>query len=256
MLQLLRRGYVIYSAKASDLVGDLQYRLANIHDLDDPPVEDMNTILLALDLLSLNKNSQKKITPWSGGPRPIIIPFGDVTCIDVVGVAEFLTRIFFGVKDDGEIRGRLFEEAARSLVSSLIGSEYEWGPRKIKKDANVIDEIDLLLRQGEVVFVCECFSMWRPLDYEIGRPSTIDLRVKRIEEKIDQAMDSCEYFRTHPLGQNYDYREVSEFVPIVISPFIEWLPSTTKRHWISEKTPRVMSLDEFADFLESRIKEL
>ena len=90
--------------------------------------------------------------------------------------------------------------------------------------------------------------MWRPLNFEIGDTATIENRQKQIDKKLDQAFETCEYLISHPTGTNYNYRNVRRFVPIVVSPFVEWLPGTTERYWISESIPRVMSIDEVLDY--------
>jgi hypothetical protein len=255
-LQLLKRGYVMYSTPSKALAVEARTRLEAGADLDQATLDklDIGTIAKALDLIGLNKVTQNIISPWSGGPRPVIIPYGEATCIDVVGVAGILSRIFTGIRDDGQIRGTLFEETARKLVARVLNGAYEWGPRKIREGNGVKDEIDILLKDGDTVLVGECFTMWRPLIFEIGDRKTIENRTARIEEKIDQAMHTCKYLEANPVGKNYDYRDVTSFVPIVISPFIEWLPSTSARFWISKEVPRVMSLNEFVTFVESRKK--
>jgi hypothetical protein len=52
------------------------------------------------------------------------------------------------------------------------------------------------------------------------------------------------------VGIEYDYSTVARFVPIVVTPFVEWLPATSARYWISDTSPRVMTLDELIAFLE------
>ena len=117
--------------------------------------------------------------------------------------------------------------------------------RAIKEGGQLKDEIDLLLRKNEEVYVCECFSMWRPLDIEVGEPNRIKKRLDQIEAKLDQAGDTCSYLQRRRVGPGFDYRAVK-------SPFIEWLPSTSERYWISQEIPRVMTVEELAEFLSSR----
>lgn len=134
-------------------------------------------------------------------------------------------------------------------IASKAGLEL--GPRKIFENGVLIDEIDIAIRKVRQVFICECFSMWMPLNFEIGDPKTIEMRTAQIDRKIDQATETCEYLSTHPLGSNYDYRDVGNFVPLVISPFVEWLPTTSNRYWLSKRQPRVMSVDELVKFLST-----
>jgi hypothetical protein len=71
----------------------------------------------------------------------------------------------------------------------------------------------------------------------------------QIDKKLDQAQETCQYPSSHLTGSNYDFADVEEFVPIVVSPFVEWLPDTSVRYWISKEHPRVMSVDELEKYL-------
>ena len=250
MLQLLRRGYAIYRAASDEFESTIKTRVAIFPQLDAEKIKNIcGQISAALAHVTLSPKMQKKISMWSGGPRPTVIPFGEFSVIDVVGILEFIGRMFTGIEDDATLRGKIFEETARSSITSMFGSEFEIGPRKIYEAGKLVDEIDLLLRRKHKVYVCECFSMWMPLNFEIGDKKTIGARIERIDEKLDQATDTCRYLSEHSTGSNYKYHDVGEFVPIVISPFIEWLPNISDRYWISATQPRVMSLDELVKYL-------
>jgi hypothetical protein len=250
MLQLLKRGYAIYCVATDELESAIKTRVAIFPELDDEKLKDIgDQASIALAHVTLSSKMQKKISMWSGGPRPIVIPFGAFSVIDVVGILEFIGRMFTGIQDDGTLRGEIFEETVRSSIADMLGSEFEIGPRKIYDAGNLVDEIDLLLRRKDKVYVCECFSMWKPLNFEIGDKKTIAARTERIDEKLNQAMDTCRYLSEHLTGSNYKYDDVGEFVPIVVSPFIEWLPNISDRYWISAAQPRVMTLDELVKYL-------
>ncbi len=75
--------------------------------------------------------------------------------------------------------------------------------------------------------------MWRPLDIEVGEPARIKRRLDQIEAKLDQAEETCSYLQSRRVGAGFDYRDVKSFIPVVVSPFIEWLPSISERYWIS-----------------------
>ena len=250
MLQLLRRGYAIYSMTLHELLQEITGRISTFPNLGDDKRKSIEkSAQIALGRVMLTSELQRRISPWSGGPRPIVVPFDGRFVIDVVGNLEFLARMFTGVEDDGTIRGGIFEATVRSVVTASISENFEWGPRKIYENNILVDEIDLMLRRKHKVYVCECFSMWRPLDFEIGNEKTISGRTDQINKKIDQATETCQFLLGYRKGSNYDYADVTEFVPIVVSPFIEWVPTTDSRYWISDTCPRVMSVDELVDYL-------
>jgi hypothetical protein len=74
--------------------------------------------------------------------------------------------------------------------------------------------------------------------------------IVQVDKKIYQAKETCDFLSKNPVGTNYDFRDVEQFVPVVVSPFVEWLPRPNERYWISKTVPRVMSIDELVTFLQ------
>ena len=254
IFQLLRRGYAVYRAKATELAPLIDARLQNYPGLTAEKRAAIQAVLpKAVERITLSREQQEKISPWSAGPRPIIVPCGDFTIIDAVSTLAFVIRMFTGVRDDGQARGLIFEDTVRTSITKLFEQKgFLRGPRKIYEDGKVIDEIDLMLRKNSRVFVCECFSMWLPLNFEIGDENTLAMRAEKIDEKIKQAEDTCNYLRNHRIGLNYDFTDVMEFVPIVVGPFVEWLPNASPKYWISKAHPRVMTVDELVTYLDAQ----
>ncbi|MBK8009663.1 MAG: hypothetical protein IPK23_15495 [Rhizobiales bacterium] len=187
-LRLLKRGYAIYLFEPEKGYGALYDRLTQILGL---PKEAADALIAkvqpVLAFLTLDQGRQKSMSLWSGGPRAIIVPHGKFIVIDLVGLVGFLQRSLTGVRDDGKIRGELFEDAVRNEISNSLPKGMQTGQRKIKVAGQLKDEIDLLLRKGDTVWVCECFSMWRPLSIEVGEESILNNRTERLREKLAQA---------------------------------------------------------------------
>jgi hypothetical protein len=254
LLQLLRRGYSVRLTNMHSLEADVLNRLKNHRNLSSAKLSAVETAApSALMRVTLTPDQQQRISPWSGGPRPVIIPAGDSILIDTVGILNFVSRMFTGIHDEGTTRGKIFEHTVRDSITKMFEDRgFKLGPRKLYNDGVLVDEIDLMLEKDERVYVCECFSMWLPLNFEIGDEKTIQNRLEQIDKKIDQANQTCEYLKNNRVGANYDYTAVNEFIPIVVSPFVEWLPNTSSRYWISRKHPRVMSVDELVRYLEEK----
>jgi hypothetical protein len=68
--------------------------------------------------------------------------------------------------------------------------------------------------------------------------------------KLTQAGQVCEFLSSHSVGDNYDYSDIKTFVPLVVSPFVEWLPDNSEKYWLTNDTPRVMSAEELVDFVQ------
>jgi hypothetical protein len=158
--------------------------------------------------------------------------------------------MFTGIRDEGKSRGEIFESTVReSITKSFEVRGFKLGPRKLYKDGVLVDEVDLMLRKDQRVYV------WLPLNFEIGDEVTIKNRIEQINKKIDQAQQTCLYLASRRVGSNYDFSDVEEFVPIVVSPFIEWLPNTSRQYWISKDHPRVMSVDELMRYLGEQAED-
>lgn len=250
-LRLLKRGYVIYSVEGEEKWASLRERLEMWMNLQPEILE--STIEKApsvISMLSLSKSKQELISLWSRGPRPIIVPYGDFVVIDVAGLASFLPRLFTGIRDDGQVRGDLFEETVRAAVAVVLPDSWHVGTRLFRQNGEQKHEADVVLVTGDAAYIGECFTMWMPLNFDIGDEATIATRLKRVDEKLDQVKEVCDFLRLNPVGDNYDFSAVNKFVPIVVSPFVEWLPSTSERYWLAKDRPRVMSIDEFVDFVQ------
>jgi hypothetical protein len=165
LLELLRRGYSVYRGNVSKFAEHIIARLKEYPGLDSAQLAALAaTLPSALARLTLSSEQQKKISPWSGGPRAIVIPFGEFVLIDLVGILGFVMRMFTGIRDDGTLRGTVFESTVRNSIITLFEPKgFTLGPRKLYNDGVLVDEVDLMLRKDRRVFVCECFSMWMPL---------------------------------------------------------------------------------------------
>lgn len=230
---------------------ELRKRLATWMELSSEKLDSvMGKASAVIGMISLTKPKQEQISLWSRGPRPIILPYGDFLVIDVVGFTTFLQRVFTGIRDDGQVRGELFEETVRKTIAGVLPRSWELGPRLLRHNGELKHEVDVLLIRGDEAYVCECFTMWMPLNFDIGDEKTINARAQRIDEKLDQANEVCEFLRLHPAGDNYDLSAIKKFISIVISPFVEWLPSTSQQYWLTNHIPRVMSAEEFVEFVQ------
>ena len=104
LFMLLRRGYTVYqTASFADAVKE---RLLLREDMAQEKLHEIHRAIDAvLSHISLSEESRKRITPWSGGPRPIVSRHKDSWLIDTVGIFEFMARMFVGIHDDGTSGG-------------------------------------------------------------------------------------------------------------------------------------------------------
>lgn len=245
ILNMLSRGYRVFDGGGRSLGEEVQFRFEMYRHGEIPTKDELGLILQRLTLAA---SDQPDIGLWSGGPRYLILRSGNVELLDLRGLPGILETLFLSVAYDQGSRGSVFEDAFRGALETR-GFKVQSG-ELVTKDGHVRELDAGVLIEGTLV-VFECVTIERPLDYEIGKPKTIAWRIRRIEAKVEQALSLAQFVRENPVGRNYDFSQVHTVVPVVASPFVEWLWDTSERLWISDDWPRVMSADEAMDYVQS-----
>lgn len=205
------------------------------------------------DYLTLDSNKkQGYIALWSGGPKYTFIKSNGIFLVDFVSSAKILQNLFFGIKVDNE-KGTIFEENFRNYVKENNLNLLDY--RKIENFNSEEREIDLAIRVNNVLFLIECRAIEKPLDFEIGKIKTIQKRKKEIDSKISQVLSLSDFIMKNKKGKNYDLSWAEEVVPIVVTPFIEWIDSFEERYWITKDTPRVLNPEETISLIKTVVRE-
>jgi hypothetical protein len=199
------------------------------------------------DFLSLRPEKQRGTGLWSLGPRYAFIEHGDALIVDLQGLVTILRSAFFGVRVTGRDKGVLFEEAFRAHA---VAHGLDVLPqRSLKFASKVHREVDAAIRTEDTLFLCECRAMETPLDLEISRPKSVTSRIEDLDAKVSQARSLAALIVADPIGKNFDYSWARRVVPIVISPFVEWIWASSSDLWIDEKTPRILTPSEAIKFM-------
>jgi hypothetical protein len=243
LLNVLQRGYRILSVAVHDID-----RVAGA--LDETFKFAAGEVAAILKTLTLDKERQSLISLWSGGPRHVLTRIsGNHVAVDLQGVPWLLNSLFFRINHDQTGRGIVFEESFRVALTRR-GWHVHSGPL-IAADGTE-RELDAGVLIGTTLFICECVSVERPLDYEIGMPATIARRVTRLDEKVTQVLTLEDFLTKNPKGRNYDFSAAKQWVGLVVSPFIEWIWDRSPRLWIDQAIPRILSASEAIDFLSNQ----
>jgi hypothetical protein len=156
-MQTLTRGYHLFDGSESDLLETLLKRMSLIFSKEF----DRANVQALLASITLTQEVQQIITPWSNGPRSVIIPADKFCLVDLVSLPALLHSMFvfmtdrFG--DSGTIFERLFKEALKRRgfsVESAILIAPDGSRRQL--DAGVLI--------GHRMYLFECVSIERPLD--------------------------------------------------------------------------------------------
>jgi len=207
---------------------------------------DANAVLSAL---TISNHARAGRGLWSHGPRFALIPYGQATIVDLAALYPILESAFFRVRHNQTARGVAFEDAFRNLVSS---AGLRLLPDRILKNDAGERETDAAVAVSDTLYLCDCRSIERPLDHEIGRPKTMAKRREFLEEKIANVLSMMEFVKRGPRGRNYDFTGVSRIVGLAVSPFVEYVWAEGDRYWIDAHTPRLLSAQEAVEFMAGR----
>jgi len=200
--------------------------------------------------LKLSQETRSVIGLWSRGPRFPIIKIPGGYLFDFYGIHRYFHNLFVGVREDNTDRGYVFEDAFRAALTNA-GISLE--QRSFTFEDGTKAEADAVFYLGDKLVVIDCLSVWRPLDFEIARPVTMNKRQAMIDEKITKSLARVAKLQASPVGRNFDFSNAREFVTLVATPFTEWLWDRSDRLWHDASTPRVMRANELIDWALSQV---
>ena len=202
LLNSMMRGYRHLEFSSDSLIEEIERRLP-VFSVNVPVTRKV--VASIISALTLTAERQADIALWSGGPRFLFIPFGLGDVFNLHALPALLSNLFVGLTYDPQVRGPAFEEVFRSALKSR-GFAVETGVKKAMDDST--RQLDAGVAIGDELFLFECVSIGRPLDYEIGKPATISERNRRLDKKVSQALSLAEFFRDHMVGTNFNFGEL------------------------------------------------
>lgn len=246
VIHLCQRAYYMVEADQLRIIDNVVWRAK----LFSCPLTDYSNddLARAIEYLTLSDSKQKEISLWSGGRRFCIIDYNNAKIIDLQGIPALLNSLFVGIRYDQTRRGYSFEEMFKATLQNN-GHEVLFSGEAIAVDGQR-REIDASVRLGDRLVLFECRSIERPLDFEIGKIRTIRTRNEFFEEKIIQVLSLKRFIAENPKGRNYDFAWAKVIDCLIVSPFVEWIPTSGSRFWHDIRTPIVTSVPEAIDFVD------
>jgi len=243
---VLQRGYVVTPTGSGELANEFASALANRGIKSISPEE----IRLIIASLSLTDTLQKRLSLWTGGPRPLFIPYKRHWLFDLAAIPWILETLFVGVRYDATARGYSFEQAFRDYIAR---EKFELLPNRVLRNKDGLErETDAAIRVGTTLILCDCRTIERPLDYEIGSPRTINRRNQLLNDKLTKIISIRDFVATNRVGRNYDFSWAKTIYSIGVSPFVEWVWSDVSELWLdtSKDLPLLLSVDEARALLD------
>ncbi|MBE7432608.1 MAG: hypothetical protein HS100_01700 [Anaerolineales bacterium] len=173
-------------------------------------------ILSAIGFLELSKSKQVDLNLQYPGPHMVFLPYAeDRWFIDYAWLNSLLYNLFIGVSpDDQKFKGDILEKVVNFRQSIL--------PTKpCKSTSGQFKQIDASFKVGSRLVIVECKAINKSVAFDKGDPSSIQFRNNKFTDALNEVDEKAQWLANNPLGTNYDIRNFSEILPIVISPFVE-----------------------------------
>jgi hypothetical protein len=245
LINMMQRSYLAFDNDWSALVDEIIFRISNFSESGFSC--ERSDVESCMNQLLLTENSRDSISLWSGGRRFPLVKFANAIVIDVEGIPAILRSLFYRIQYEQSDRGSIFEEAFRRALTSERFTTDKYG--EIVNGSGEKREIDASVRIGNTLIIFECRSIERPLDFELGRPTTMRARREFLEKKVDQALSLRDFVLDDLAGRNYDFSWATSVSVFVVSPFVEWVWDLSPRLWHDAQVPRILQADEAISYL-------
>ena len=202
--------------------------------------------------IKLNNENKKDISIATLGPRKIILPSVDNKyIIDLSGILDILFKQTHYVpgKKIGE-KGPIFENNIINKIkkSNLITWECQ---KKLKGIDGTFKEIDVSFYDKNVLFICELKCIKRSLSYITGDFKALKYRKDKFTQALNDVDDKTNWILNHKEGHNFKVPDfINIIVPVVISPFIEYIWDIDDHYWIFSNIPRICTIKELLELLK------
>lgn len=206
-------------------------------------------IQTALDFWTLDNSNRKAIDLSYSGPHYLLLPVQENrVLIDYAWILRRLHDLFFGISiPDQNFKGDALETLIRSAQSVLPTK-----PCKTDKGEN--RQIDYAVAYGSHLVIAECKAVGMSIAFDRGDPKAIKYRTNNVVERgLSEVDDKAKWLAAYPLGTNYDLSNYDYILPVVVSPFVEFIPSQDIRYWISRDVPRILTPKEFEKLLNDPV---
>jgi hypothetical protein len=202
----------------------------------------------AITFLSHPKRGEINLI-YAGNVR-MMVPAGENRLyLDYSLIAEILNNLFYGIDlNPYNFRGYTLESAIQSGKSFL--------PTKpCKNFKGEMKQVDFSVVVGKLLIIGECKVVAMSIGFYTGDHNAFAYRTRKVVERgISEVDDKARWLADNPIGRNYNLTGIDFILPLVISPFKEFIPSLQSQYWITRNLPRVLTISELRNFLDSRME--
>jgi len=250
--ELMQRAYMAYTSLekiAHDIHSTIKGMAKFFHDIPQIGAYDATTddILTFLKRFILNPAKRDNVDLRTRSPRPLVIEtwLGKY----IVDYSALLSILFSALRFERAEWGRkgpIFEDY---MIETLNNKGFKlWERQKtLKAHDGTQKEIDISFLLGTAIFVCECRSISMSRAYERGEKDALKFRRAKFESALNDCDKLADWLSRHRHGTNFELPQgIDIIIPIVVSPFVEYVWSDDETLWLTREIPRVCTPNELA----------
>ena len=190
--------------------------------------------------LSVDSNEKINMSLTTLGPRKLFIPtFENGFIVDYASINFILQSHMHFIKENEDKKGHLFEDA---IIQRLEKNNLQlWECKKILKHKDKTSkEIDISFCYKNVLYIGELKSNKMSMAFFEGDDNALEFRKKKLTKALNEVEEKAKWLLNHKEGKNYKIPEtVNVIIPIIVSPFAEYIWSLEEELWINKTTPRI-----------------
>src|ERR1035437_4233664 len=196
------------------------------------------------EFLSLNEIERYKIDVPLGGPMKMFLPFNQERFfIEYAWISWILYTFFWGIKpSDQNFKGIALELIVNKNKSILPTNPY-------KAIDNSKKQIDASYELEDYLVIVECKTKGQSFGFQKGDIDSIKMRERFIYDSLIDVDTKAEWLIKNPIGRNFNISKYKGIIPILVTPFIEFIPSKDKFYWLNNKYARVFTSFELDSFI-------
>ena len=165
----------------------------------------------------------------------------------MLGLVRRLYNLFVGVNiPDQNFKGEALEHLVRFSKSVLPpkGCKIENGEKK---------QVDAAFKVGNRLVIVECKAIGISIGFSRGDSHAIQYRKEQLDNALKQVDEKAQWLATNPIGTNYDISKYVDILPVVVTPFAEYIPSLQSKYWVTDDVPRVITPNELKSALDRKL---
>lgn len=250
LIRFFKRAYVGFSSK-KEMLDDMKLTIPKIssHIGIKSSDIDCDEIEKGFEFWELHDSKRENISVRMGGPHYAILPIKNNDkniIVDYAWIYERLRYLFVGVELKDQIfKGDLLEKYITVKKSTLPQSPC------ISLD-DTKKQIDYSFEIDDVLIICECKVVSYSLSFYKGEKKALDFRTDKINNALIQLDDKVKWLKRNPIGKNYNISKFKKIISVIISPFVEYIPSLDEKYWLDKNIPRILTPLELKEITDNK----